>query len=431
MSETQTGPVSEAQTRPGDFRTLAAAFGIALVIGIPAAAAALLFMGLIHKVQQGVFDHLPGALGIDGLPAWWVIAMTTAGGLLALIAYRLPGGGGHSPLEGIAVHDEPHEPLGPLAVALASLGFGAVLGPEMPLLLLGQWIGVAAVRRMSSGVRRLAALSGAASALGVVFGNPATAMIVLLEAARGVPVLVLLPPFLAAAIGFSIFTGIGRFGGLPAESLAVPSLPVYDHLEVWHLVPTVLLALVAAGLVVGVRAGATRLSGHASVRPTAILLAGGVAVGVLAVLFRELADEPVDLVLFSGTETLPETLALTSTWIVLGLVLAKGLAYAICLGCGFRGGPIFPAIALGVALAVGAHDLVDSFPLTAAFVAAAAAAGAAQMQLPFAGAILALLLAGNAGANTVAIAAVGATVGYLVRLGADRHLGEGDPAAAA
>jgi H+/Cl- antiporter ClcA len=128
---------------------------------------------------------------------------------------------------------------------------------------------------------------------------------------------------------------------------------------------------------------------------------------------------------------LPETLALTSTWVVLGLVVAKGLAYAICLGCGFRGGPIFPAIAIGVALAVASHDLIDSFPLTAAFVAGSAAAGAAQMQLPFAGAILALLLAGNAGANTVAIAAVGATVSYLVRLGADRRLAEDDPAATA
>jgi hypothetical protein len=103
-----------------------------------------------------------------------------------------------------------------------------------------------------------------------------------------------------AAIGFSIFTGIGRFGGLPAESLAVPSLPVYENLALWHLVPTVLLALVAASLVVVVRVGATRLSGHAVVRPAAVLLAGGVAIGVLAVLFRELADEPVDLVLFSG-----------------------------------------------------------------------------------------------------------------------------------
>jgi hypothetical protein len=52
VSETQTVPASEPQTGPVDFRTLAAAFGIALVIGIPAAAAALLFMGLIHKVQQ-------------------------------------------------------------------------------------------------------------------------------------------------------------------------------------------------------------------------------------------------------------------------------------------------------------------------------------------------------------------------------------------
>jgi H+/Cl- antiporter ClcA len=415
--------VSEARDQKHELRTLGAAFGLAFLIGIPAAAAALLFMGLIETVQETVFEHLPHELGIEGLPGWWVVAVTTAGALLVALAYRLPGGGGHSPLEGISVEDEPHRPLGPLTVALASLGFGAVLGPEMPLLLLGQWLGVVAADRFrgSPPVRRLAALSGAASALGVVFGNPATAMVVLLEAARGTPVLVLLPPFVAAAVGFSIFTGIGSFGGLPAESLAVPALPVYEQLELWHVAASVLLAFVAGGLVVAIRLAGGRVHRVAALRPTAVLVASGVTIGLLAVLFRELTDEPVDLVLFSGTETLPETIALTSIPVVLGLLAAKGLAYALCLGSGFRGGPIFPAIALGIALAVVAHLLVDDLPLTAAFVAASAAAGAAQMQLPFAGAILALLLAGNAGANTVALAAVGATVGFLVRLIADRY----------
>jgi H+/Cl- antiporter ClcA len=422
--------VDASDEQPRNFRELARSFGIALLIGIPAALTAVLFMGLIGTVQEGLFDHLPHELGLDGLPGWWVILVTTTGALLVALAYRLPGGGGHSPLEDLAVKEEPHSPVGPLAAAIASLGFGAVLGPEMPLLLLGQWLGVVAARRASTHVRQLAALSGSAAVLGVVFGNPVIAMVLLLEAARSVPVIVLLPPFLAAAVGFSIFTGIGDFGGLPAESLAVPTLPVYAPLELWHVAAAVPLALLVAVLVVTIRTAAGHLARLASARPTAVLAAGGVAIGLLAVLFRALADEPVDLVLFSGIETMPETLTVTSTSVLLGLVAVKGVAYAICLGCGFRGGPIFPAVALAIAIGAAAHLVVDDLALTAAFAACTSAAAAAQMHLPFAGAILALLLAGNAGANTVVIVAVGATIGYLVRLGADRYAERGAPASA-
>ena len=55
----------------------------------------------------------------------------------------------------------------------------------------------------------------------------------------------------------------------------------------------------------------------------------------------------------------------------------RALAYAICLGCGFRGGPVFPAIFLGVALAMLAVIAFDMSPTLA--LAVGTAAGMAAM----------------------------------------------------
>ena len=59
---------------------------------------------------------------------------------------------------------------------------------------------------------------------------------------------------------------------------------------------------------------------------------------MLAVLFRAVADRPVDLVLFSGQAEMPEVIAEGSASVLLLLVAAKGLAYALSLGAGFAEG---------------------------------------------------------------------------------------------
>ncbi len=93
-------------------------------------------------------------------------------------------------------------------------------------------------------------------------------------------------------------------------------------------------------------------------RPELALVVAGALVGALAVAFRALADRPVDLVLFSGQTELPDVVAEGSASVLLLLVVAKGLAYALSLGAGFRGGPVFPAIALGVAVGVMSADVL-------------------------------------------------------------------------
>src|SRR5262249_61309982 len=102
----------------------------------------------------------------------------------------------------------------------------------------------------------------------------------------------------------------------------------------------------------------------------------GLAVGVLAQVADWLGADSQD-VLFSGQSSVPALVAEGSTKIVLILFVAKGLAYAVSLGCGFRGGPVFPAVFLGVALAMLTVIWFDVSPTLA--VAVGSAAGMAAM----------------------------------------------------
>lgn len=103
-----------------------------------------------------------------------------------------------------------------------------------------------------------------------------------------------------------------------------------------------------------------------------MLVAGGLAVGCLAELADLLGADSRD-VLFSGQAALPNLIVEGSAGVVVVLLAAKAIAYGICLGCGFRGGPVFPAIFLGVALAT---LLVGTAGLDAIPAAVLAASGA-------------------------------------------------------
>ena len=63
---------------------------------------------------------------------------------------------------------------------------------------------------------------------------------------------------------------------------------------------------------------------------------------------------------------------MASVGALLVLLLAKALAYAVSLGCGFRGGPVFPAIFIGVAVAMIPAAVFGQSPAVAVAVGAAA-----------------------------------------------------------
>ena len=155
---------------------------------------------------------------------------------------------------------------------------------------------------------------------------------------------------MAAGTGALVFTGVNDWPGLHVSELALPSLPAYDTVRIADLAWCIPLAVGVAVAVVAARHLAHGLGTRAARRPDLALVVAGLFVGLLAVVFRTWADRPVDLVLFSGQQQLPDIVSEESASVLALLVLAKGLAYAISLGSGFRGGPVFPAIVVGVAI---------------------------------------------------------------------------------
>jgi H+/Cl- antiporter ClcA len=75
---------------------------------------------------------------------------------------------------------------------------------------------------------------------------------------------------------------------------------------------------------------------------------------------------------------------------------------------------VFPAIAIGTALAVAAADLLPGLEETPAIAAGIAAATAAVLRAPFSSALLAALLVGEASADVAPMGVLAAVVGVLV-----------------
>ena len=113
---------------------------VAAILGVPISAAAYGFLALVSYLQKELFTHLPHGLGYATAPTWWPLPMLVIGGVLTALAIRyLPGNGGVSPAGGFGLHPPP-TPVqlpGVICAALATLAFGVVLGPEMPLIALG------------------------------------------------------------------------------------------------------------------------------------------------------------------------------------------------------------------------------------------------------------------------------------------------------
>jgi H+/Cl- antiporter ClcA len=413
-----------AQTAPElDRGAYAKTLVLAALLGVPVAFAAVLFQTAIHDVIHVVWEYLPEEFGWQE-PAWWYVVLVPGlAGLLVAGAVRLPGHGGHSPLEGIAMGDvRPLDLVSVLPAALASLGLGLVLGPEAPLIAIGLAMGALAVQLVgtSGTAGHLLVLAGAFAAIAALFGGPLVAALLLFEMLAMSGMLpakmmgaALLPGFVAAGSGGLIFTGVAGWSGLHQQNLALPNLAGYDSVRIVDLAWCAALAVAVAIIVVAARRGGFAVARRAAVRPVPALVVAGLLVGVVAVVFRALADRPVDLVLFSGQSEMPALIVEGSAGVLLLLVVAKSLAYSLSLGAGFRGGPVFPAIAIGTALAVAAADVLPGLAVTPAVATGVAAGVAAVLRAPFSAALLSSVLVGSAAADVAPLSVLGAAVGVL------------------
>ena len=158
-----------------------------------------------------------------------------------------------------------HAP-GVALAALGSLAFGAVLGPEAPIIALDAVVGaaVAPLARLGARDATVLAMAGAFSAIAAIFGGPLVASFMLIEAslflgAALVPTL--LPGLVAAAVGYGGELGL-LFSPVLFAALLVGSAGQ-------DAVPAAVLASVAASLTVTALERRQRASSAATSTPGA------------------------------------------------------------------------------------------------------------------------------------------------------------------
>nr|WP_267245671.1 chloride channel protein [Streptomyces sp. PR69] len=387
---------------PGYLKALA----LCALIGAPISLLAFWFLAGLHELEHALWHDLPQAFGHASPPWWWPLPLLAfAGAAVGLIAARLPGGGGHIPAEGLKVGGASSGALpGVLLAATASLPFGAVLGPEAPLIALGGGLAVLVrdLTRAPATPRSTALLgaAGSAAAISAIFGNPLIGAVLLIEVA-GVAgpqlIAVMLPALLASGLGYLVFTGFGRWTGLETGSLSLNLSSAAPRIDAGDVLWSVLLAMAVGAAVRGMFAVARPVAAFVAARPIARSAGCALAAGGCAALYTLITDRtPVD-VASSGQATMAELAADPHAWGVGALVavlLFKTAAYALSLGS-LRGGPVFPALFLGAAAGVLLAPL-PGLGVVPGMAAGMAAAATAVLRLPVSCSVLVVLLLGSA-----------------------------------
>jgi len=403
---------------------------IVAVLGLILSIAAWLFLEGAFQLQKELFTHLPHALGYpNGAPKWWYLLVLGVGGLLVALALLLPGRDTHIPARGLSA--DPTPPINLPCILLASfatIAFGMVLGPEVPLIALGSGLAVLLIklsrRDMPPQALMVIAATGAFTTLSFIFSSPLIAAVVMIEAAGlGGPKtrVILIPGLLAAGIGSLASIGIGNITGLSSAAYAIGPLPLHalGRPTVAEFGWTIGLAIVVAVLTRLVMTGGMFTYRFVSRRQLLVLLPMiGLIIAGLAIAFTEISGKSVNNVLFDGQNQLPGLVSQAGAWSVgtVGLlIVCKGLAYGLSLGS-FRGGPTFPAMFLGAAGGIMASHLAG-FPESAGVAVGIGATVACVLRLPLTGVVIATLLCTQAaGAGVEPLIIVGVVVAYIATL---------------
>ncbi|MFJ9949080.1 chloride channel protein [Kitasatospora sp. NPDC091207] len=431
---------------------------ISALVGIPVSLAAFGFVSLEHELQHWVWESLPQALGLDRAPWWWPLpALLLAGLLVVPVIIRLPGRGGHIPVDGLGGPPTlPKAVPGVVLAALVCLPLGVVLGPEAPLMALGSGLALLAVRpawlTAKPQLAPVLGAAGSAAAISTIFGSPLVAAVMIIEAAGlGGPQLtvLILPCLLASGIGALVFTGFGHWTGLSIGALSLPSVPASGIPDPGDFLWGIPVAIVVATICVGGRSLGGLVKGYVTggpdrppptVRTTAVrTVLCAVAVGVCISAYALLTGRSPEEAALSGQITLANLAADPASWpvgVLVALVLCKALGWGIALGS-MRGGPIFPALLIGAAVGV-ACSALPGFGYTPGLAAGLAASGAAVTRLPVTSTVLASALLGVDAANAMPLLIVASVTAFVVgemirsvgRRRAAAPLGGGPPAEA-
>jgi H+/Cl- antiporter ClcA len=398
---------------------------LAAVLGVVISFLIYWFLKLVADVQSWAFTDVPKGLGFHGEPAWWpLLPLAVAGVIVGATIRYLPGRGGHSPADGFktgGVAGSVELP-GIFLAAVASIGLGAVVGPEAPVIALGGGLAVLAVklarRDMEPRAGAVIAATGSFAAISTVLGNPLAGAVLLLEASGlGGPMamIVMIPGLVGAGVGSLIFLGLDSWTGYGTFSLAIPDLPPAPHLTIAQFAWALAIGAAAGVVSFGIRWLALFLRPHVERRLVLLTLVAGLIIAGLAIAFGEATGKSSSAVLFSGQDALPPLLenaaSYTAATLVL-LVVCKGLAYSLALSS-FRGGPTFPGMFIGAAGGLALSHLAGLPPITGAAIGIGAMT-AGMLQLPITSVLLTTLFLGSYGISVLPLVIVAVVVAFVV-----------------
>ncbi|HAW6314586.1 TPA: ion channel protein [Escherichia coli] len=332
----------------------------AVAIGVASSLILIVVMKIASVLQNLLWQRLPGTLGIAQDSPLWIIGVLTLTGIAVGLVIRFSQGhaGPDPACEPLIGAPVPPSALPGLIVALIlGLAGGVSLGPEHPIMTVNIALAVAIGARLLPRVNRMEwTILASAGTIGALFGTPVAAALIFSQTLNGsseVPLWDrLFAPLMAAAAG-ALTTGLFFH---PHFSLPIAH---YGQMEMTDILSGAIVAAIAiaAGMVAVWCLPRLHAMMHQMKNPVLVLGIGGFILGILGVI-----GGPVSL--FKGLDEMQQMVAnqafSTSDYFLLAVI--KLAALVVAAASGFRGGRIFPAVFVGVALGLMLHEHVPAVP---------------------------------------------------------------------
>ncbi|RWY98187.1 ion channel protein [Escherichia coli] len=332
----------------------------AVAIGIASSLILIVVMKIASALQNLLWQRLPGTLGIAQDSPLWIIGVLTLTGIAVGLVIRFSQGhaGPDPACEPLIGAPVPPSALPGLIVALIlGLAGGVSLGPEHPIMTVNIALAVAIGARLLPRVNRMEwTILASAGTIGALFGTPVAAALIFSQTLNGsseVPLWDrLFAPLMAAAAG-ALTTGLFFH---PHFSLPIAH---YGQMEMTDILSGAIVAAIAiaAGMVAVWCLPRLHAMMNQMKNPVLVLGIGGFILGILGVI-----GGPVSL--FKGLDEMQQMVAnqafSTSDYFLLAVI--KLAALVVAAASGFRGGRIFPAVVVGVALGLMLHEHVPAVP---------------------------------------------------------------------
>jgi len=332
----------------------------ALIIGIASSVVLVMVMKVASVLQSILWSTLPAKLGVSlGSPFWTLLMLTLTGVAVGLVLRYSTGHGGPDPatepLIGAPVATSALPGL--LCALIIGLAGGVSLGPEHPIMVVNIALAVAVGARLFPRVTALDwTVLASAGTIGALFGTPVAAALIFsqtLGSNSDVPLWDrLFAPLMSAAAG-----------ALTTSLFFHPhfSLPIahYGQMQLVDIFSGAVVAAIAIALGMIAVWCLPRLHQlmHRLRNPVLILGIGGFVLGILGIIGG-------NITLFKGLSEMQQ-LAFSQTFTVSDYLLfavVKLAALVVAAACGFRGGRIFPAVFVAVALGLMLHEHVEAVP---------------------------------------------------------------------